>query len=35
VFFAFQAIEPTGGDLIGLISAFLSKAKTAFLDLPQ
>jgi hypothetical protein len=35
MFFAFQAIEPTGGDLIGLIAPLLSKAKTAFLDLAQ
>src|SRR5580692_3572789 len=35
MFFAFQAIEPTGGDLVGLIPAFLSEAKTAFFDLAQ
>jgi hypothetical protein len=35
VLFAFQAIEPTGRNLVGLIAAFLSKAMTAFLDLPQ
>jgi hypothetical protein len=35
VFFAFQAIKPTGRDLVGLTTAFLGKTEAAFLNLSQ
>ena len=33
--FAFQTVQPTGGELEGEITSFLSKAETAFLHLAQ
>ena len=35
VFFPSQAVEPTGGDMVGSIAPFPGKAETSFFDLSQ